>query len=64
MTLSGSERPIEGSGLTEKTLDLDQMTTENTIRSLQSNPTHGLESPEVATRLRQYGYNEIPEKKN
>jgi magnesium-transporting ATPase (P-type) len=39
------------------------MTTENTIKSLQSNPSLGLATGEVATRLRQYGHNEIPEKK-
>jgi H+-transporting ATPase len=49
--------------LNEKTLDFNKMTAENTIKSLQSSLTHGLSSDEVATRLGQYGYNEIPEKK-
>ena len=39
------------------------MKTENVVRSLQSNPNHGLESIEVGNRLKQYGYNEVPEKK-
>ncbi|MGA3192114.1 MAG: cation-transporting P-type ATPase [Candidatus Bathyarchaeia archaeon] len=49
--------------MAEKTVDYSQMTTENTIKSLQSNPSLGLATGEVATRLRQYGHNEIPEKK-
>jgi H+-transporting ATPase len=39
------------------------MTIENTIKSLQSSLTCGLSLDEVATRLGQYGYSEIPEKK-
>jgi H+-transporting ATPase len=39
------------------------MTIENTIKSLRSSLTLGLSSGEVAIRLGQYGYNEIPEKK-
>jgi H+-transporting ATPase len=39
------------------------MTIENTVRSLQSNLTRGLSSDEVATKVGQYGYNEVPEKK-
>ena len=39
------------------------MKTENVVRSLRSNPNHGLDSIEVSDRLKQYGYNEVPEKK-
>jgi H+-transporting ATPase len=63
MKQSRSERSTEGSELTEKTLDFSQMTTENTIKSLQSSLTRGLSPDEVATRLGQHGYNEIPEKR-
>jgi H+-transporting ATPase len=49
--------------LDDKTQKFDQMTIENTVRSLQSNLTRGLSSDEVATKVGQYGYNEVPEKK-
>ncbi len=50
MTQSGSERQTEGSDLNEKTLDFNEMTAENTIKSLQSSLTRGLSPDEVATR--------------
>ena len=49
--------------MTEKTLDFSQISTDNTIKSLQSSLTRGLSSDEVSARLGQYGYNEIPERK-
>lgn len=49
--------------MAERTVDYSQMTAENTIKSLHSNPSLGLASGEVAIRLRQYGHNEIPEEK-
>ncbi|HDK37849.1 MAG TPA: metal-transporting ATPase, partial [Thiolapillus brandeum] len=35
---------------------------EETVRALHTNAGHGLNAPEVAKRLEQYGYNEIEEK--
>jgi H+-transporting ATPase len=49
--------------LTEKILDFEQAKTEEVMMALKSNPDHGLESTEVETRLKKYGYNEVPEKK-
>jgi len=39
------------------------MKTENVVRSLQSNPNHGLDSIEARNRLKRFGYNEVHEKK-
>jgi len=44
-------------------LDFDHTKAEEVIIALQSNLEHGLESTEVGTRLKKYGYNEVPEKK-
>ena len=49
--------------MTEKPTDLDQMKAEEVVNLPQSNLDHGLESIEVDNRLKQYGYNEVPEKK-
>jgi H+-transporting ATPase len=53
----------EESPLTEKTIAFDQMKTEEVLTSLNSNLTYGLGAVEVESRLRHYGYNEVPEKK-
>jgi H+-transporting ATPase len=49
--------------VTEKPTDLDQMKAEEVVNLPQSNLDHGLESIEVDNRLKQYGYNEVAEKK-
>ena len=46
-----------------KASTFDQVKTEDVLRSLHSNLSMGLGSAEVKNRLREYGYNEIPEKK-
>jgi H+-transporting ATPase len=40
------------------------MKAEEVLRSLNSDLVNGLEAAEVETRLEQYGYNEVPEKKS
>jgi H+-transporting ATPase len=52
----------EKSQLTEK-LDFDQMRAEEVLKLLMSNQNTGLTSAEVERRLKQYGPNEVPEKK-
>lgn len=52
----------EKSQLTEK-LDFDQMRAEEVLKLLMSNQNTGLTSAEVERRLKQYGYNEVLEKK-
>ena len=54
---------FRGSELTEKPADLDQMKAKEVANLLQSNMGRGLGSIEVENRLKQYGYNEVPEKK-
>jgi len=58
-----NKRLFRGSRLTEKAAGLDQMKAQEVVRLLQSNLDRGLESIEVENRLRQYGYNEVPEMK-
>jgi len=43
--------------------DLDNLDTESTIKLFKSDFTSGLKQTEVETYLKQYGYNEVPEKK-
>lgn len=47
----------------DKESNLGQMKTEEVVKSLQSDLTVGLKSAEVESRLKQYGYNEVLEKK-
>jgi magnesium-transporting ATPase (P-type) len=54
---------FRGSELIEKPADLNQMKAEEVANLLQSNMGRGLGSIEVEKRLKQYGYNEVPEKK-
>jgi len=49
--------------LKEKGADFSRMKTEEVVRLLQSDSNRGLKSTDVQDRLRQYGYNEVPEKK-
>ncbi len=49
--------------LTEKTSTFDRMKAEEVLRSLNSDLANGLKADEVQNRLKQYGYNEVPEKK-
>ena len=51
------------SRLTEKAADHVQMKAQEVVKLLQSNLDRGLESIEVENRLRQHGYNEVPERK-
>ena len=44
-------------------MDFNRVKIEEVMRALQSNLNRGLESIEVESRLKQYGYNEVPEKK-
>jgi H+-transporting ATPase len=44
-------------------LNFSQMKAEEAVRFLQSDSSRGLKSAEVQNRLRQHGYNEVPEKK-
>jgi H+-transporting ATPase len=53
----------EKSHLTEKAWAFDQMETEEVLRLLNSDLSYGLKAAEVETRLKQYGYNEIPEER-
>jgi H+-transporting ATPase len=46
-----------------KALASDQMKAEEVLRFLHSDLSNGLRSVDVETRLKQYGYNEIPEKR-
>jgi H+-transporting ATPase len=49
--------------LTDKALAFNQMKAEEVLRLLNSDLSSGLKAAEVETRLEQYGYNEVPEKK-
>jgi H+-transporting ATPase len=49
--------------LAENTRAFDQMETEEVLRLLNSDLSSGLGAAEVEARLRQYGYNEVPEKR-
>ena len=49
--------------LTEKASTFDRMKAEEVMRSLNSDLANGLKADEVQNRLKQYGYNEVPEKK-
>jgi len=53
----------EKSRLTEKDPAFDKTKTEEVLRSLHTDLSVGLKVSEVETRLKQYGYNEVPEKK-
>jgi H+-transporting ATPase len=49
--------------LAEKNSDLDNLKSEEVADLLGSNTKTGLKSAEVEAKLRQYGFNEVPEKK-
>jgi H+-transporting ATPase len=49
--------------MTEKASAFDQMSSEEVRKSLRSDLTNGLTAAEVETRLKRYGYNEVPEKR-
>jgi H+-transporting ATPase len=49
--------------LADRASAFDQMKAEEVLRSLGSDLSNGLKSVEAETRLKRYGYNEIPEKK-
>jgi magnesium-transporting ATPase (P-type) len=49
--------------LTEKDPAFDKTKTEEVLRSLHTDLNVGLKVSEVEARLKQYGYNEVPEKK-
>ena len=49
--------------LEKKEPNFDQITADEAVKSLRSNLNLGLESVEVENRLKQYGYNEVPERK-
>ena len=53
----------EGFHLKDKESSSGQMNAEEVAKSLQSDLTTGLKSDEVENRVKQYGYNEVPEKK-
>jgi H+-transporting ATPase len=53
----------EASQLSEKDLDFLHMKAEEVAETLKSDLNVGLKSTEVESRLRQYGYNEVAEKK-
>ncbi|MGD0159577.1 MAG: plasma-membrane proton-efflux P-type ATPase [Candidatus Bathyarchaeia archaeon] len=49
--------------LTEKGSPFDQMKVDEVLSSLGSDSNKGLKTSDVEAKLRQYGYNEVPEKK-
>jgi H+-transporting ATPase len=53
----------EKSQLTEKSMAFDSMTAKETVNSLGSDVDKGLRTVDVEARLKQYGYNEVPEKR-
>ena len=49
--------------LTEKASPFDQMKVDEALSSLRSDLNNGLKTVDAEARLKQYGYNEVPEKK-
>ncbi len=49
--------------LSEKSRNYETMSVEEVLRELSTNPSTGLSEAEVNERVKRYGYNEVPEKK-
>ena len=50
-------------GASQKPLDFAKPGAEEVVRSLLTNMETGLEAAEIQSRVKQYGYNEVPERK-